>query len=89
MDQTRVKTLILHYEGFKSTPPSCHTKIEKISDKIFWQLAIILSKYCSRLTFTAPFLAKIPLLALEERTGLIDGAVRGKNPENLHDLLKC
>ena len=69
-----------NYEGFKSTPPSCHTKIEKISDKIFWQLAIILSKYSS---LSAPFLAKIPLLGLEEETGLIDGAVRGKNSGNL------
>ena len=78
-----------NYEGFKSTPPSCHTKIEKISDKIFWQLAIILSKYCSRLTFTAPFLAKIPLLGLGERTGLIDGGLLGKNSGNSDDLLKC
>ena len=74
-----------NYEGFKSTPPSCHTKIEKISDKIFWQLAIILSKILlsAHLYLPAPFLAEIPLLGLEERTGLIDGAVRGKNSGNL------
>ena len=74
-----------NYEGFKSTPPSCHTKIEKISDKIFWQLAIILFSA----DLPAPFLAKIPLLGLGERTGLIDGGERGKKSGNSDDLLKC